>query len=485
MDENVKIIYEAVVRGQEKVEDLARKNEQLNEQIETQRATVQRLTKEHEKQQSMFVKAGQSVKSLRREFAIFGFALGSLAGLMATLSKGSSDLAAAMEDLGRESARATKPMGDWLAKFTRLLGGKGFTAPDLSVNNQARLANMFSDIESLRGRSQAALLEKLRAEEIQLADQVGDKWNTTFKRVFDERKKLLLENLRLEELGLKRMEQIRKDFQKDIVQSFRGGTSDTIFNFLQGERQSGADVMKSFTTGINRAIAEAFSQSLFTTFASGGNFFQNFKSILTGRTPQVVAAETTAKATENISRKNDEMLAVLRQIAECTCSTAQRMGTMTATITPPKKSTLDKIGSVANLVGSVASLGGMLGAGGGGGGVQQPPADIIYNPGKTLHRGGWVPSFPSGGEVGINAQPGEFVVRKAVAQDNKDFLKELNSGARPVRGTTNVFMIKANDAQSFSQMLSSPSSQAELEIQLIRRIMQNGEIRSILKNFAR
>lgn len=479
-DENVKIVYEAVVRGMQQVEELARKNEQLQGENDKMAASVKRLSQEHEKQQSTLIRAQQAVRLLRREMAVFGFALGTLAATMALLSKGSSNLASAMEELGREAAIASRPMGDFMAKFIRLMGGKGFTSPDLSISNQARLAGMFSDIESLRGNTQAALLEKLRAEEITTAQQVGDKWQTTFKRVFDERKKLLMENLQLEELGLKRMSQIQKDFKKDTVQGLRGGVSDTLFNFLQGEKQSGADILKNFMTPLNRAVSEAFSQALFTTFASGGNFFQNFKNIFTGRSPAAIAAENTAKATASTDSKMSDLAAILRQIAECTCSTARSVGGgITGTITPPKASGLQKASSILGAVSLISGLGAGLMP------TPTPTPVLTFAPQTKLHNGGWVPHFSSGGEVPAMVQPQEFVVRRSAALKNRDILKEINAGGEPVRGAQNVFLIKANDAESFAAMLSSPSARAQLEIQIMRAISLNGGLRDVIRSYGR
>lgn len=103
-----------------------------------------------------------------------------------------------------------------------------------------------------------------------------------------------------------------------------------------------------------------------------------------------------------------------------------------------------------------------------------------------MHSGGWVGAkrYASGGEVPAFVQPGEFVVRRGAAAENKDVLEGMHRGEK-VKGAQNVFMIKANDANSFSQMLANPASRAQLEIQIIKAIAGNGTVRQVIKDFAR
>ena len=139
-----------------------------------------------------------------------------------------------------------------------------------------------------------------------------------------------------------------------------------------------------------------------------------------------------------------------------------------------------------------AGGGGTPSGGGAGGGdvagpsMEWPPSGGGGPDGVRFHSGGRVPAFATGGEVPITAQPGEFVMRKSVSQGNKELLQELNATGR-VKGASggNVFLIKANDAQSFAQMLSSPASQAQLEVEVIKAIMRNGNVRNVIKNFAK
>ena len=491
-DRVVQISYDIIVRGQQRLDELTRQNEQLMAQTNEYKQRLDSLNEKQERHNSVLLKAREAARALHRELYIFGFVAGTLAATMAVLAKGSNDLASSMENLGRQAAQSTKPLGDWLAKFINFLGGKGFTAPDLSVSNQVRLASMFSDIETLRGNTHAALIEKLRAEEIQLSNQVGDKWNSTFKRVFDERKRLLLENQALEELGLKRLEAIRADFRRGVVSSLQGGTSDTIFNFLQGEKQTPGEIVRTFTSGINRAVSEAISQTLFTTLAGGGgNFFENLMNTLTGKKkadPQLTQAN---ERLDRMVQTNQRIVETNARIADCVCITAEYLTSgagraTSATIELPKKSGLDKAAALLGGIGQIASLAAGFPTGGSGGGVPQLPPDIIMDPMPRGHSGGEVGRFASGGEIPIMAQPGEFIVRGSAAQNNKKLLKGINNGENAMPGGGgHVFLINAVDAKSFADMLSSPSARAEMELQMVRMISSNGQVRNVIKTFAR
>lgn len=298
------------------------------------------------------------------------------------------------------------------------------------------------------------------------------------------------EDLRLTELGLKRQSQIYKDFVKETVGAFKGGTADTLFNFLQGERQTVGDVLKSFTTGINRAISNALSESLFTSLLGGGGmggFFQNFMNSLTGKKTD----DPNKKAQDETNRILIDHNNILMAIRECVCRTASAVEAMAAcgcpdnskitsmNITPGKISTASRLASVfGSIAGAAGALGGMPSGG-------KSPPSIKIDPKLLGHSGREIPQFPSGGEVPIMAQPGEFIVRKSAAQDNKDLLKSINSGARQSKQAQNVYFINANDAKSFSDMLSSPSARAQLEFQITRAIMGNGQLRDTIKNFGR
>lgn len=481
-DERVQMIYEAVVRGQEKLEALVRENEKLNTQNEEQKAKVERLTKEHEKHQGILLRSRSAVQALRREMFIFGFVAGSVIGTLRLLSSGSDELAERLENIGTAFKRLASPVGNFIAR--NLLGGKG----DMSKGNQIKLSGMFSDIESLKGNDYAALVERIRGEEIKAMQEAGDKWDSVFKRVFDKRKALLLENQRLEELGLERLERIRSNFRKDLVTGAQGSTGDVLFKMFQGEKQGMEEIINSFRTGLNRALADALSKSLFTSLFQGGNPFQNFMDVLTGKQKNPEQQKTN-QILERIEKTN-------ARIADCSCYSAegiaelQRVSGMvptSATYQPPKVSNLQKAASILNLF---SAVGGGFGGGGGGGNPAPPGGPILTIPGQVPagHSGGMFGrrSFASGGEVPASLMEGEFVVRRPAAQRNKGLLKDINGGATATPGGGgSVFLIKTNDAQSFSQMLSSPSSRNAIEIQLMRAIMENSSVRDVIKTFGR
>jgi len=139
------------------------------------------------------------------------------------------------------------------------------------------------------------------------------------------------------------------------------------------------------------------------------------------------------------------------------------------------------VGALGAITGGISGLAGLKFPSFGG---LPASAGVTFGPNSFAHTGGAV-RFQTGGEVPAVLHQGEFVVRRSVAQDNKEALKEMNAGGKKIRGTQNVFMIKANDASSFADMLSTPSARAQLEIQVIRAIMANGQIRQIIKDFAK
>ena len=471
-DDLVEITYQANVVGLEELRALKNQNQDLQAQTDANKSKLREATVIQDKHTNALLEARRAVVGVRKEFFIFGFAIGTLTTLMSTLARGSNDLASSMDRLGRDAAAASKPVGDFFAKVINALGGKGFTAPELGIGNQLQLSRLFSDIDTLRGNTHAALVEKLRAEEISMADKVGDKWNTTFKRVFDERRKLLLQEHDLALLGLKTQAAIAGDFRKGLVGGAQGATSNAIESVLKGEPMSPAEMLKGFQGAFAHTMADAISQSLFTSLAGGGGFLTSMKNILTGRTPAVIAAEKGANAAEKTLDLNNQMLAVLNQIAECACSTARSI--TGATYVPPKQGTAGKISAASGAIGGAAmALLGIPGLGGGG-------AAPVPSLGVDL-----MPKRASGGEIPFMGMPGEFVVRRAAAMENKELLQDINSGRGTKSKGGNVFLIKANDAQSFVDMLGSPASRSQIEVQLIRAIMNNGSVRSVIKEFAR
>lgn len=482
-DQNVQIVYEAVVRGQEKVADLAKANEQLKTQTEAQTKTVARLTQEHQKHDSALLKARQGILAFRRELFAITFAAAAVGGALVAISKSSDLLGERLEKLGDLASDVFGAIGDSIGKaFGAKDDASGFT----KSQNVARLL-LSSENLKLQGDNYGALIRRLEAEEIKFLDSIrsisGQKRQIVLEE-FRERKRLLLENQRLEELGLKSVAQIRSEFFRNAVSGSRSQTGDVIFKTLQGERQSAGDILKGFQEVFNRGTADFLSEMLFTKL-----FAQK--------------ADPTVVAIKEGNSKRQEIADILKNVQNCVCNLVKSagqgtaIGGFTATLTNPKASFADKLGAVAKLGSSLGGLGGLFGLGAadaGRAGVnlgqdigRNAALNVDYQSifqKRNEHSGGFVSAFPSGGEVPIMAQPGEFVVRRAAAQENRDALAEINSGSRRVRGTQNVFLIKANDAQSFTDMLSSPSSRAMIEIAIIDAIRKNGNVRNAIKQFA-
>ena len=483
-DDKVQIIYEAVVRGMEKVDELARKNEELGRQNDEYQKKLQKFNQEHERSESAMLKARRAILAFRKELFAVGFAVGVVAGALKLLSGGSDALAERLEKSTDVLKRWGKAIGDAIA---RLGGNTG----QLSRGAEARLLGLLGDIQSLTGESEAALRSKLRAEELKLISEVGAEYDRTYKRVFDERRKLLLEAQRMEELGLKRIFEIRRELNRELIRGIQSGVSDPLFKLLQGEQQTFGDVLKGFQSSINRAVANAVGEAVVTTMFSGGGFLENLMGVFKGR-------NATTVQLEEVNRNLKTSEALERRIADCICYAADNIASMAAKgqsgtfeVTGPEATFAQKAAGVAGLVGAVAGAGAFFSpVPGAGMPIPQPPPDIRMPPGgfPRSHSGGYrrfVGAFASGGEVPIMAQPGEFIVRRSAAAENKDLLKDINSGSKGVRGAQNVFLIKANDAQSFAQMLASPSAQSQIEVQVIRSIMRNGQVRSVMKDFAR
>ncbi len=510
--ERVEIIYEASVRGAERVADLSRKTQELedatNKTSDANRKAAEASKKasdQMEKQNNALLAARKAINDLRKEFFALTFAV----GLLRSLAASSDELASRLQSIGRAiSGSVLNPLGNMIAKLTTAQGLMGFASGGLlgaaggsrnakiplSDNKQIELLQMQEDIARLRGNSAEALRKKLEAEEIKLNASIqtlSDEKKRIFRAEFEERKKLLQEQQRLEELGLKRQQQIFKDFQKDLIGGFRGSTGETLFNLFEGTSQSGGDILKSFRTSISRALSEALSQSLFSSVLGGGGFsgfFDNFKSILSGKDKGADAAQKTAKNTE-------DMKSILAQAKECICRTAENTAAMAGvsrgptsfegTITPPGTSTLGKIGAISSLVGAISGAGAFAGAASAANALPAG-ANITNGVPAYMHSGGFVRAYSSGGEVPITAQAGEFVMRKSVSQNHKEFLKDMNLNGNIKKnpmGGGNVFLIKANDASSFASMLSTASSREQLETQVIRAIMGNGNVRKIMKEF--
>lgn len=407
---------------------------------------------------------------------------------------------------------------------------------------------MQQNLASLRGDEESALAFRREAELLEIRKNFSVKNLAVVEEFFRQKKDLEERNLRLSELGLKNQAAIFKDFQKDLVASIKGPAGDALFNLFEGKKTNLSDFIQSVRSGLHRALADAITESAFSAMVPGeggfGDFLTNFKDAITGRDSKAEKAmKDTQKQVERgnaLAESGNKTLANIQtlsdMIRQCACATASgvsQLGNFQATIemtqsgggvsAPAKKSGLGGIfSSLLGLAGPLISmipggqiLGSILGAGsgifnlfkgglgnlfGGGGNVSNSTVSTMSNviTGTDLensgilayrHSGGVVPpaipKFEAGGEVPIMAQPGEFVVRKSVAQNNMDLLQDLNAGSRRSRGATNVFLIKANDAASFDDMLASPSAQARIEVNVIRAIMANGQIRDVIKSYAK
>lgn len=477
--ENVTITYKILLENIQALDEFKRKNQEAETTIKGLETKIKNLTQSQEKHVSAMNRARMAILAMRKEL----FALVAVAGTLKALSMASDELAERFDKLGRAAIKAFQPLGNMIA---RMFGGKG----ELSDASKINLLGIQEEIARLRGNDSEALLKRLEADEIKFNKTIltlSEEKQKIFRQEFEERRKLLIENQRLEELGLRRHQQIFNDFRRDIVSGARGQTGDTLFKLFEGEKQSGAEVLQGFRTAIHRAVADAISSSLFTSLAgilpSGG-----LKDFFLGK-------NATTKAVEDVEKKMDDLNRTAELMRNCICRTAENTGFMAAnvgrggggmlegTITPPGVPWYQKVGAIADLVGSVASLGSAVG------GIGGAPGSIEgggYVP-STMHKGGFVRAYGGGGEVPITAQAGEFVVRKSVAQRNKDMLKELNMNGEARRspgGGGNVFLIKANDAASFDDMLSTPSGRERIQAQVIRSIMMNGDLRKTIKSFA-
>ena len=486
--QRVEITYEAFVRGVERIEELVKKNQELQQQTEQYKEKLRQTNAVQEKQDSIFLKARRGIIAFRRELFAIAVAVGVVAGSLKLLSFGSETAAAGKEELG---VAIRNVFGKGAETFARLFtGGK----PKFTTATEVRLLMMQADIEEMRGNMRLALQKKFEAEEKRLIKETGLLWELTYKKVFEERRRLALESARLEELGLKSHARIRAELKSGVVGGTAGAAGDVLFQFLQGEMKSRQDILKTFQTNFNRVIADAISQSLFTAFAEGGGlkgFFNSMKDFFKGRSPQVKEQEQTNDLLNELNKKTE-------RVAVCICTASERLGAIsgaatgsaiTAEIIPPPRTALDKIGAIAGAISTVASLGSAIGGAPpgipkGGNFPTRFPPDIKMLPPSPIPDVPALPIYQRGGEIPILAHRGEFVMNAQAAQENKDLLKSINAGER-TKTAQNVYFIKTNDAQSFAQMLASPAARTQIEIGVSRAILTNGQIRQIMRDFVR
>ena len=601
-DQTVTITYQAYVAGLDKIEDLAKKNKELQDSTEQYKKKLNDTNEVIKKHDTALGNARKSILNFRKELFAITFTAGAVIGALKALSTQSHSLGAIMETstdavkswansvgdatayainfLGALSAlknvqasmnfaqgqQGVVPRGIQIQEFAirsqiaelagdkeqslllkqeaeRLklkdIGDKKFLAKmesfyeqkhrlereNMEKSNQIENLGLQSQIAELSGNRERALLLTQQAELIRATQNASGERLKILNSFYYKKHQLELEDLRLTELGLQRQSEILKNFRKDLVTGLQSDTGDILFKMFEGQKQSFQAIITSIRSTLHRALADALSKSLFTSLLGGqsGGMFEGLKNLFGGgqkssaldplkleaasnaRRQDAILRENQRIATfsQNIDQKIQSLSAIARNIADCVCRTAGNTAGMlagsgmnsgpTSVMIEPGSAGgggwLSAIGHITNLG---TSLIGKYGSVGGGGGDDLGGANISMGSGafmplaSTLHSGGFVGKFANGGEVPALVQPGEFIVRKAVAQDNKEMLRNLNAG-NDVRngGAPNVFLIKANDAQSFVDMLSSPSSRNQIEIQLIRSIMNNGEVRRVIKNFAK
>lgn len=497
-DNVVDIVYRVSFPGKDQMTDFIARQREMNDTVSTSKTKTDEAAKSQENHKNILQQAHQAARQLHRELYVGAAIIGLVTVALTSMAKGSESAQMGLETLTGWLNQAGGAAGNFIAKWVAVAGamsgGANFgsamkiadaqTNAAKSLDTQVKLLSMEAQTLKFKGDEMGALVAKQQAEQTALKKDGLTQRYYILKDALDREQAAETEAFRLSELGLKSHNQIAADFKRNLVgNAFQGSTQSVLEKTLSGEHQTAGDAAKTFQQGIARAISEALSQSIFTTMFQGGNFFDNLKNLFTGNSPQVQAAKRAASASEALLKKDDEILGVLRQIAECTCSTARSVsGGFSATIEPPKTSGLAKAKAITDLIGSAAGAAGMFSGFGGGGGQTgggNPNLDLLPS-GYSVE-----PTFPSGGEVPIMAQPGEIVMRRSVAQQNKEMLLGMNAGMKPSRGGGgSVFIIKANDAASFTDMLSSPSSRAALEIQIMRAIMANGNLRDVMRRFA-
>lgn len=515
-DQVVSISYEAIVTGLDRIQALTAQTAQLQATNAQLTQKVQAATTATTQQNDSFIKQTQHLRMLERAFAAYFLVVNVFNKLIKDMASQSEDLAYILEqggdtwkqwmaNLGNATAYAIN-FYNALAKV-KSVGGALAIAGAQSGSQETRAsriqdANFEAEILRLKGDDINALRKKQEAENIKIIEEASVSRKAILKKELDEKHALEMQDLQLSMLGLQNQAKNYQKFQRDIVGSLQGGVSSTINNFLDGNKQSPADILKNFTSGINKSISDAIASALMTSLAGGGikGFFDSFKNAITGKNSTTTAVQLAAK---NQETQNNQMMNLLSAIRTCVCDTAASAaaiaahgmgGPQSGTIEFPKPSVLSKIGAISGAIGTLAMLG-AAGAGGGGGGGGAAAGgvgaggSIEFAPGSlgpsTMHSGGFVGAFATGGEVPALVQPGEFVMRRSVSMANRQTLQEMNAGKRTSGGGGNVFMIKTNDAKSFSDSLTTPAAQAQLEIQIMKRIMNNGDLRRIIREFAK
>ena len=596
-DQKVQLIYEAVVRGTEQVAALRQATEQLTQTTGAASQAAARHTQTVARHTDVLLKARQAIILFRRELFAISVAVGTVIAAMRLLGTVSDEAAGFFDKWGLsikqffQGGRAQQFV-QWLTAVTgKLTKVSGFaqegmfdvftgaeTAGERTLSQKVldTKRRLEIDILEARGRTEAALNRKLSVEKAQLERQLQTVQNAEEKArilgLFETRRRLLLEEQRLQELGVKRIIDIQKQAARDVVDVTRLAIRGTL-GAVAGESQGGEEgggilgelraVAGKVADAIRDKILNAATESIVNRLFTGGGPLQRITDWLTGRKTDTKEAERDraimntatsvediAENTQNANIRNQESLNTLQRIQQCVCDLANSMGAccrgrgggggggggpvangfslgglpgagfdIGGILAPFAQEGVDwAMSAIGDLFGSgtaeaattgFASIGEPLLAGGFDEAIDFLPSlssgfgdlfdfggigDITsgvseafdFISGLFFRHGGPVPHFQSGGEVPAFVSPGEFVVRQPVAAANQDLLEEMNAGGlTPVRGAQHVFLIKTNDAQSFASMLASPSARNQIETAIIRQIMTNGDVRRVIKEFAK
>ena len=351
------------------------------------------------------------------------------------------------------------------------------------------------------------------------------------------------ERLRLSEMNLKNARDIAKEFRNANIQTFKAAVSGGISETLTGKIRSREELM-GFVSSIggqliknaSNAFAEALAAKVFGG-KSFGDFFDKLFGLQSEKASEKERQSALLKSTQNQEGLlRNQIYSILQSIQNCVCQTAAMVSSMAP---QPRLSSVTIEGggggsrglamaqSIVGGIGRLASMGAGIGGGGlpagagiGGGGLPAgsfsgastiagsqggfsgitsagsgvaTPSSLSIAPGAfpVGHQGGWftgsrfMRSYQAGGEVPAILHAGEFVVNARSAQANKEVLNNINQGKSGGGGNTFLVKINANDSRSFDEQLATPAARNRMEMQIIRAIMTNSEVRRVIRDFAK
>lgn len=470
MPENVEITYSIRVAGREQIEDLIRKHKEAGDVISKVKSKFDTFTDAQQKSESINLKLRRSIIALRREMFFISVAIGSVTSALILAAKFSENFGVLLEDLTRGIKQWTAVAVDSWSKMFGLETGR------MAFQSLQQVAGYNVRFLKASGKTMDAFREQQKMEWNKLLNDLGERMDRQANTLRTNLQKAQLAeeaSFRRGRFGVKTGDEIKEEAAIDLFRSSQAETADVLFKFLQAERQTFIEVLKGFQTVINRAISEALAKALF--------------SFLFNR----------------LDPRAKEIKEKLDQIQKCVCDLAQRTGgggggarTITIESIGKASKALGIIGSISGTVGMAASLGAGLanlpniikgatpsiamgaGASGSAFGGEIP---VFGTSGNFLQR--TLPKFQSGGEVPAMLHAGEFVVNAKAAQRNKGALRNMNAGGS---GGNNFYVsINANDAKSFDDMLSTQAARDRINVQVVRLIMENSEVRRIIKDFAK